>query len=311
MKSITIVLFFISITRIAIAAPEMDSGIHGPTYDKLLAETNSWAIENPETLKIIDYGKSVEGRQLRLLILMKDMELSDRPTFLMSGSTHGNEYLEIEMELPKRLIKKQNDSGIVQEYLNRGGAIVFIPILNPDGYHHRRRENAKGKDLNRDWDIPKANFKGLTQPETKQLADILESLTYPPFNFRYRVTVDYHCCGGALLYPWAYTKSKLPEPDLSRHKNLAKEAETILSIKSGTTGEILGYYPMGSTKDYYYSKYGSLSFTFEGRHREENKYLNAHETWWETMLNSQWLNPQHFDFNLNEHWSFWKSPLFP
>jgi hypothetical protein len=263
---------------------ESDSGIFGQPYKEILNETQKWVDQNPGLVHLIDYGKSVEGRPLRMILVMKELNLPKRPAFLMSGSTHGNEFLAIETTLPVKLLEKQNSEGNVKNFLESGGVLVFVPILNPDGYDHRKRDNAHGVDLNRDWSIPEADFEGFSQPETKALAIQLEKLTQPPYNLNFQVTVDYHCCIGALLYPWAYTSQKLPEPDLSHHIQLAKEAKKLLSIDYGTTGDILGYYPMGTTKDYYYSKYHSLTYTYEGRFRAEDKYLESHVKWWETMI---------------------------
>ncbi len=278
----TFLSLFISIQLLA--SPESDSGIFGPTYKNILNETEKWANEYPELVQIIDYGKSVKGRPLRMVLVMKQMHVKSRPAFLMSGSTHGNEFLAIETSLPLKLLEKQRIPGAVKNFLDHGGVFVFIPILNPDGYESRERENANGIDLNRDWDLAETGFKGFTQPETQQLAEYLEKLTQPPFNLNFKVTVDYHCCVGAILYPWSYTKKKLPEPDLSHHIELAEIAKKFLSIDYGTTGEILGYYPQGTTKDYYYSKYNSLTYTYEGRYQEENKYLESHVKWWEAIV---------------------------
>jgi Zinc carboxypeptidase len=266
------------------AAIESDSGIFGPTYKKILASTEAWAAQYPDLVTLVDYGKSIEGRPLRMVIVMRPNSRPERPAFLMSGSTHGNEYLDIETKLPIRLLEKHNSGGEVQKFLDQGGAFVFVPILNPDGYEHRERENAHGVDLNRDWTVPEANFEGFSQPETKQLSDFLEKLTKAPYHFKFKVTVDYHCCAGAILYPWSFTDKKLPEPDLTHHINLAKAAQKFLSIDFGTTGDVLGYFPEGTTKDYYYSKYHSLTYTFEGRRNTENKFLEGHIKWWEAMV---------------------------
>jgi len=96
--------------------------------------------------------------------------------------------------------------------------------------------------------------------------------------------VDYHCCAGALLHPWSYKKANLPAPDLTAHQQIGKLADQYLNLDVGATGQILGYYPMGTTKDYYYSAYGALAFTYEGRYGKEKNYLDRHVGWWNEML---------------------------
>ena len=115
-----------------------------------------------------------------MLVVMKNnsknMLLSARPALLMSGSTHGDEYLNIEDRLPEELLKLSLNKSTVSDFLNRGGVFIFIPILNPDGYDHRNRENSHGVDLNRDWDVPPAGFKGFHEVETNDLARKLSEL---------------------------------------------------------------------------------------------------------------------------------------
>ncbi len=67
------------------------------------------------------------------------------------------------------------------------GAVVIVPVLNPDGYAKRRRRNAAGVDLNRnfptaDWCLTSAhrrNYSGRTpasEPETRALLNLIASL---------------------------------------------------------------------------------------------------------------------------------------
>src|SRR4051812_17842519 len=74
-----------------------DSGIRGPKYEQILADMDALRARYPHLVTVIDYGKSKEGRTLRLLVIMKEGRTDmEHPTLLMSGSTHGNEYLNIE-----------------------------------------------------------------------------------------------------------------------------------------------------------------------------------------------------------------------
>ena len=246
----------------------------------------TWQSQYGDLAKIIDYGKSVRGRTLRMLLVMKQrqQEMSIHPTLLMSGSTHGDEYLNIEDRLPEEILRKSRNDGPVRDFLNQGGAFIFVPILNPDGYEARTRENANGEDLNRDWDVTPAGFKGFREIETKSLAEKIQALTQSPYNLRIEMTVDYHCCVGAILYPWSYTKAPLPPLDLAAHIQVSEIAKEALDIGHGTTNDILGYMPVGTTKDYYYDHYGALSFTFEGRYESENMLLPKHVQWWEKTI---------------------------
>ena len=130
-----------------------------------------------DLVTLIEYGKSVEGRPLRLMVAMKkNRRFAEHPTLVMSGTTHGNEYLNIEDRLPRALLAKSRQRGNISRFLEEGGAFVFIPILNPDGFESRNRENAHGVDLNRDWDVRAASYQGFKEIETRALADELDSV---------------------------------------------------------------------------------------------------------------------------------------
>ena len=218
-----------------------------------------------------------------MVAMKKNRRFAEHPTLLMSGTTHGNEYLNIEDRLPSALLAKSRRAGNVSHFFEEGGAFVFIPILNPDGFESRNRENSHGVDLNRDWDVRAASFQGFKEIETRALADELDSLTQAPYHLKYSITVDYHCCIGALLQPWGFTKDKLPDTDEEKHAEVEQMAERLLKIDGGTTADILGYMPLGTTKDFYYDRYHSIAFTYEGRYKVEKDYFNKHVEWWDKM----------------------------
>ncbi len=259
-----------------------DSGISGPKYENILSDMERVARESNGVVETIDYGVTPKGQTMRLMVAKKPGSYVERPAMVMSGATHGNEYLGIEDKLPEALLKK---SAGAQHFLDQGGVFIFIPVLNPDGYTARKRTNSHGVDLNRDWDVTPANFQGFKQPETKALAEKIADLQHQ-MSLRLEVTVDYHCCIGALLHPWSYKNEKLPPGDAQRHVEVEQLASKALNIQLGTTNDVLGYAPLGTTKDYYYSTYGSRAFTYEGRRNQENKYFDKHVAWWDALA---WL----------------------
>jgi len=265
---------------------DSDSGIYGPKYNDQLLHLQTLQKSYKDISEIADYGKSVRGRTLRMLIVDKQKSATtSRPAVLITGSIHGNEYLSIADRLPESLLKASDLYGSINQYVMKGGVVMFVPIVNPDGYEARKRHNAKGADLNRDWDVPPAGHKGFKQVETRLLANHIESIVTKR-NLRLKVAVEYHCCIGALLYPWSYTRKPIPTPDLTKHKQIGKLADPFLNIAVGTTPQILGYTPLGTAKDYYYAKYKALAFTYEGRRKNEKAYLKEHVQWWEEILDT-------------------------
>ena len=272
-------LLILSLTHaFADSATNSDSGIKGPPYEKILSAMKTWETEYPKMVKVVDYGTTLQGRPLRLVTVMKNLPqfTGERPTIIMSGSTHGNEYLNLEDRLPEEFLKRSQSAGVISDYLDQGGTFIFIPILNPDGYANHVRTNSNKVDLNRDWDVPSASFKGFNEIETKSLANQVDSLITQN-RLSLKVSVDYHCCIGAFLYPRSYVPAtEIPKDDKDQFKKIGALANHQLEVPYGTTPDLLGYSAVGTTKDYYYEKYHSLSFTYEGRYKKENEYFKEH-----------------------------------
>jgi hypothetical protein len=55
-------------------------------------------------------------------------------------------------------------------------------------------------------------------------------------------------------------------------------------IKYGQTPVILGYSARGTSKDFYYERFGATGFTFEGRRNREDKYFEEHTQMWTKII---------------------------
>ena len=265
-----------------------DSGIEGPTYEVQQAEMEAVAATFPGQATIQTYGDSVGGLPLKL-VKITGAEYKpfgkQRPAVLISGSTHGNEYLNIADRLPRYFLENQKLLAGFGTFLQAGGVVYIIPVLNPDGYNRDMRRNLNNVDLNRDFDLLPEEESHFEEPETRELAQHFEEEVREE-NLQVLLSVDYHCCNGSLLFPWSYTRESLPSDDLQAHRTIAEfMLETIdSSYEYGSTGQVLGYYPRGTSKDYYYARYGALAFTFEGAYRRENQNFDRHILWWEKIF---------------------------
>lgn len=264
-----------------------DSGIRGPAYSEILAAHAQLATQYPGWASVHDYGASVDGRILRAVRIQNpDLpEGEHRPGVIISGSIHGNEYLNIEDRLAAWFLANKATSPGLMRYLNAGGVIYVIPILNPDGYDTRNRGNSNGVDLNRDFDLIPVQEPNFREVETSSLRDFLDGEMAANM-VDLRVTVDYHCCDGSLLFPWSYTMNDLPADTLAGHNTIARLMNEIIGddYRFGSTGQVLGYNPRGTSKDYFFAKYGALAFTFEGAYQEEHKNFDKHTLWWDHIL---------------------------
>lgn len=262
-----------------------DSGIRGPSYSKIVEELKNIESNYPSITQYISYGTSVGGRPLSVIKIAKKKALSTLPAIYIGGSIHGDEYLNIEDRLPRWFVEQAQKAGPIATYIERGGAIYIAPILNPDGYDKRKRQNNNGVDLNRDYTVKAAGVEGFKQPETNLLVTFLAE-DLEKSQRKLDVALDYHCCIGALLYPWSFTGPVLPQVDKTRHTDIAKIMQRHMgtAVKYGVTPEILGYSAKGTSKDFYYEHFGAAGFTYEGRRNTENKYFAEHTAMWTSII---------------------------
>lgn len=270
-----------------------DSGIRGAPYLAMHADLKRLAATNPAMATLINYGTSPGGLPLSL-IKLEDKEATQRrapaagtkqQVVLITGATHGNEFLHVEDRLPQRFIADRRSKPGVRAFFEQGGIVLIVPVANPDGYERHTRDNLNGVDLNRDFALLPAGETNFREVETRALARRIDH-EMQDGKKRLALTVDYHCCAGSLLYPWAYSENALPKAALKAFMAIAdlmlKDIDP--SYTTGPTGQILGYTPRGTSKDYYYAKFGALAFTYEGSVGVEAAKFSKHALWWEHIL---------------------------
>lgn len=273
MKTFILILFLIPSISFA-----------GPSYSQIQAEMRKLATQYSDFVSYSVYGKSIEGRELGMLRMgSSKASRTKRPTVLITGVTHGDEYLGFEERLPRWILENKNIGGI-KKWFEASGEILFVPILNPDGYEANTRENANGVDLNRDFDVIPLNKKKFTQPESRMLAQQVESQLRQD-NAKLLMTMDYHCCAEVIVTPYSFTRKPMPQKDVKRHQLIEGPMKSVFGdhFQIGNTATVLGYLGEGTSKDYYYSQYNSISFTFEGI-TEGGENLEKHGQFWNEML---------------------------
>ncbi len=251
----------------------------------IVTELQRLARAYPQMAKVVTYGQSPGGKPLSLIKIEDSQSSKTLPAVYIGGTIHGNEYLNIEDRLPAWFLQQSQVPGNVAKFLTEGGAIYIAPILNPDGYDRRRRENNRGVDLNRDFPVKAADVDGLKEVETSSLVRYLET-DLAQDGRKLEVAWDYHCCIGAVLYPWSFTGPVLPQSDAQRHLDIVQVMLLHLGnqLRHGTTPTILGYSAKGTSKDFYFESFGARAFTFEGRRGKENQYFDAHALMWADIL---------------------------
>ena len=114
-------------------------------------------------------GRSVQGRPIFVQIVGQGTE-----TALIMGAIHGDEPAAgaLVNELADRL---RSDPRLLE-----GRRVVLLPAANPDGLVARTRENARGIDLNRNFDTSNRVDNGtnglrpLTEPECQALESVIK-----------------------------------------------------------------------------------------------------------------------------------------
>ncbi len=265
----------------AYAQLHSDSGVDGKSFEEIIGDVRTLSTKYPNLTEVIEYGSSTEGRKLTIMkIWDKQLTVAGRrPAVLISEGIHGNEYLNISDRLPREFIEGQaSDSGF-KKFLAKGGILYVVPILNPDGYTARQRENGRGQDLNRNFSIKAAGNQGFSEPETKGITTYMAKEAQAT-GFSLEASMEYHCCIGGLIHPWAYTASPLPKETMDRHVEVGEKMKSIFGYQYGTVREIVGYDAIGGSDDYYLETYGRRAFSFEGAEGSEFRNLSKHVDMW-------------------------------
>ncbi len=114
-------------------------------------------------------GRSVQGRPILVQIAGRGSD-----TVLIMGAIHGDE--RATAALMDQLANYLQDN----QKLVENQRIVLLPIANPDGFAAKTRENARGIDLNRNFDTANRVDNGtnglrpLTEPEAQALQDMIK-----------------------------------------------------------------------------------------------------------------------------------------
>jgi len=193
-----------------------------PSPEAMLAEIYRLEKDYPGQARVIEYGRSVEGRPL-LAVRISRPDGRSRPAALVAGNIHGVEYIgnRLAMAVAQRLLADNLSDPWIASLLDRMDFYV-LPCLNPDGYARTwaeegrgavkdMRRNKDGVDLNRNFPRPgktwaplnwagsrnpnSAMYRGpepLSEPETRAVRDFVQGK--PVF-----ASIEFHSVQGALI----------------------------------------------------------------------------------------------------------------
>ncbi len=123
------------------------------SYAQFMDRAKKLAASHP-TIRFEDEGPASEGYRIFSL----NLGTPGKPLYFMYAAAHGSEWEPGYglMTFAKRIAEGRLDDVIDLKKVN----VKIVPYINPWGYDNRRRQNARGVDLNRQGDYRWAEFKG-------------------------------------------------------------------------------------------------------------------------------------------------------
>lgn len=273
--------------------PPIDMGAYH-NYEELTEELMRLNRTYSSILRVRSIGRSWENRTIWLIHITNFEVDRLKPSILIDGAHHGNEAICLEVCLfyAKYLVEGYF-MGEVEGFPSYGYSIrrlvderniYIIPLVNPDGharcptaeYYADARKNARGVDLNRNYDFYWEEGDGnphspvyhgpapFSELEAKAVRDFVLS-------HNINIYLSYHSGIEFMLIPWTY--SQMPTIEHPLYIKLAEEA----SIMAGFTpfGLWRLYPAAGSSMDWVYHAKKALSFTVEVYVRRGAR------SWWE------------------------------
>ena len=198
---------------------------------------------------LMSIGKSIEGRELKVLRITGPGASAMRPAVIVLGAQHAREWASpmVAMGLADRLVRLYQSDPRVRRVVDQL-QIYINPVNNPDGYvatfgaRRLQRKNmnpACNVDLNRNYPIafgqgtPSScnaeTYPGkmaLSEPESQAVANLIGSLARPALMF------DYHSTAAQVMIPYAYTTT--PPPNLEKNQRFCELYSTTLRAVRGT-----------------------------------------------------------------------------
>ncbi len=227
------------------------------------------AIPNATSISALTGDKTLKSNAGSEILVYSFTPESKAPAFrfLIQGGMHGNESQASQFVLwiAKRYARGES---LLNQLAADDIAIDFVPYLNPDGVSENNRYNARGVNLNRNfdvlWGVTRENpgQKSFSEPETKAIKKLFEKQ-------KYTAAVDVHG-----YINWIVAPSRPEALQAAGHKISKKQIGTynawsqairknmpMLNGYQYKTGAELG--DGGAFEDWAFWKHNTLSYCLE------------------------------------------------
>jgi len=256
--------------------------------ETLYAWLDSLAAKYPNIVKVLEAGKSFEGRPLKGIKLSH--KANNTAVFVEAG-IHAREWISPATAtfILNELLTSQNAT--IQD-LAQNFDWYFFPVFNPDGYKatfvvdrmwRKTRQPfgvCLGTDLNRNWDSHwnatgsspdpcRYDFAGasvFSEPESAQLSKFIAEEKKKTF---FQAYISLHSYSQLLMFPYGHSKDKVRNYDdllaIGKKGVEALEKRHGTVFQTGSTYSII-YPSAGASVDWAYEKLNvPLAYTFELR----------------------------------------------
>jgi MYXO-CTERM domain-containing protein len=177
--------------------------------------------------KLVTIGKSIQGRDLRALLVSSRPDDAARASIIVTGAQHPREWLSpmVAMGIADGLVTGYDGDARVKSVVDNLNVYV-VPVMNPDGYvrtfngNRLQRKNMRpGCNVDTNRNFPTAfgqkaskscdgettsGAAPFSEPESQALRALAELQTH------LRLYVDYHSAGNQVMIPYAYTQEAPP-----------------------------------------------------------------------------------------------------
>jgi len=233
------------------------------TYAEIVTILAQIGTDHPMLARTFTWGATVQGRELRGLVISADVSnTTAEPEVRLSSTIHGNEPVGAEMLLYLADYLTDHYGQVGYEdvtYLVDHYEIHLLPMYNPDGNVADSRYNANGVDLNRNFLEPAG-----TQPVLQ-----LENAHFEAHARAHHFVVSINGHGGATVanYPWDHTYTRAPDDAAVQKLSLEYSTYNLPmyngDFPQGITNGADWYVITGSLQDWSYDQTDCIDVTVE------------------------------------------------
>ncbi|XP_033123565.1 carboxypeptidase B-like [Anneissia japonica] len=262
---------------------------------RTIAEIEAWTADlvnkYADVLSEVDLGTSYEGQSMKAL-KMSPNNKSGKKQIWLEGGIHAREWISPAtlMYITNKILEKYASNAVdVIEFLDEYDIYVLF-VTNPDGYRYtwtddrlwrktrspNEGSDCIGTDPNRNWPYEwggegastnpcSDTYRGssaASEPEVKSIVGFLPQLE------NLKMFIDFHSYSQLILYPWGYSESAPPIPNLEEVHYMADQIASGIYTVDGTEYKIgnsakLLYPASGGSDDYAYSIGADFSYVIE------------------------------------------------